>query len=312
MTQKVFKPKTREEWLNRRSSFLGGSEIATVVGCNPFQTPYQLWEIKTGKAPKFEGNNATEMGNLLEPVVAERFESVTGHRVIKASADDVVYINNDYPFLAGTPDRFYYPEEKDGKRVLECKSTSMTVDPDQIPQMWFIQTLFYMGLTGMDKGAIAWLSGNRGFTFDYLPIGFDSELYDMLVQAGVSFWQDCVEADIPPDAMNVDDVQRMYRSHVEGKTVDADLDLYNQHVELASLKKIKALTDEKITTHEEVIKMAYKDAEAIKYGGEILSTWKQAKASVKLDSKKLKVEMPEVFKRYSNETEGSRRFLLKV
>ena len=49
MTENPKQP-TREEWLAQRLTGLGASECATVLGLNPFQSPFQLWAEKTGVA----------------------------------------------------------------------------------------------------------------------------------------------------------------------------------------------------------------------------------------------------------------------
>ena len=39
----------RDAWLQERSKGIGGSDVATVLGLNPYKTPLSLWEEKTGK-----------------------------------------------------------------------------------------------------------------------------------------------------------------------------------------------------------------------------------------------------------------------
>ena len=39
----------RDDWLQERSKGIGGSDVATVLGLNPYKTPLSLWEEKTGK-----------------------------------------------------------------------------------------------------------------------------------------------------------------------------------------------------------------------------------------------------------------------
>ena len=51
----VIRPKDRNEWLEYRKSGIGSSEVATILGLNPFETPYQLWRRKIGlDEPKTE------------------------------------------------------------------------------------------------------------------------------------------------------------------------------------------------------------------------------------------------------------------
>lgn len=48
MANTIIRPKDREEWLQVRKSGIGSSEVATIVGLNPWETPYQLWRRKVG------------------------------------------------------------------------------------------------------------------------------------------------------------------------------------------------------------------------------------------------------------------------
>lgn len=56
-----------------RLSGIGASEAAAVLGLDPFRTPFQVWLEKTGRAAPFAGNAYTDLGNRLEPVVADLY-----------------------------------------------------------------------------------------------------------------------------------------------------------------------------------------------------------------------------------------------
>src|SRR5258706_11782640 len=55
--------------LEQRRKFLGASEIAAALNLDPYRSSYDLWLEKTNRAEGFEGNEHTERGNLLEPVL---------------------------------------------------------------------------------------------------------------------------------------------------------------------------------------------------------------------------------------------------
>ena len=40
---------SRDEWLIMRKQGIGSSDAATAVGLNPYQSPLELWMIKTGR-----------------------------------------------------------------------------------------------------------------------------------------------------------------------------------------------------------------------------------------------------------------------
>lgn len=65
------------EWLDYRRSRFNASESASVLGLNPWQTPYQLWLEKTGKAQN-KPNAAMLRGTELEPLARQSYEQQTG------------------------------------------------------------------------------------------------------------------------------------------------------------------------------------------------------------------------------------------
>lgn len=65
------------EWLAYRRSRFNASESAAVLAVSPWQTPYQLWLEKTGKATN-KTNAAMLRGTELEPTARAAYEEHTG------------------------------------------------------------------------------------------------------------------------------------------------------------------------------------------------------------------------------------------
>ena len=104
----VIRPKDRNEWLEYRKSGIGSSEVATILGLNPFETPYQLWRRKIGlDEPKTE-TFAMKAGHYLEDAVSLFWSDETGRTVIKSSAGDWLIRDNERQFLQVSPDRTYW------------------------------------------------------------------------------------------------------------------------------------------------------------------------------------------------------------
>ena len=59
-----------------RNEYIGGSDIAAIMGYSRWKTPLRLWCEKTGKlsAPDLSNVEAVEMGTKLEQFVADMFE----------------------------------------------------------------------------------------------------------------------------------------------------------------------------------------------------------------------------------------------
>lgn len=308
--QAKYIPKTRQDWQQKRKEFIGASEIPTILGLNPYKSPYQLWLEKTQRETPDEENQHTRRGQLLEQAVADYFEKDTGSRIIKSSAKDVIYIHKEHPFIGGTPDRFYYPKEKDGKRVLECKTTMKQVD--EIPLPWYVQLQVYLGLTGTDQGAIAWLSSHFGFKFGNVSLDFDDSTYALAIQAAVNFYTEYWQKDMPPKATTVADVQKMFRQHSEGKLKEVNSDMYEKHRRLAMLKQEANELDGQIKSIEEEIKLQYADFEGMTYGGEVISTWKTTKEIKKFDKAGFQKQHPDIYNQFVKVEPGQRRFLIKI
>ena len=61
MSTTIIRPKDREAWLQGRKQGIGSSEVGTILGLNPFETPYQLWRRKRGMDAPVEENEAMLM-----------------------------------------------------------------------------------------------------------------------------------------------------------------------------------------------------------------------------------------------------------
>ncbi len=298
-----------------RKGGIGSSEVGTILGLNPYQTPYQLWRLKKGLDPAPEENFAMRAGHYLEDAVSRFYADETGNEIIKASAGDWIIVNNEQPHLRVSPDRTYWPKGLSrracNKGIVECKTTQMEIDGDSLPQHWFCQLQYQLGVAELEQGAIAWLTAGR--EFGYRNLVFDKEFYDWMIEEVTRFWMDNIAGGAEPLAINVEDVLLKNPRHIEGKMLDADERLIET---LSSLKEIReelASLDTRKKELEAEIKMAMGDAEAIVAPGanKPLCTWKAGKDRTKFDEKQFARDMPDAYAKYQYTTAGSRTFILK-
>lgn len=65
---------THAEWLAMRDLGIGGSDAGAIMGTNPYKTARQVWGEKTKIEPStFNGNDLTELGNVLEDHIRNLF-----------------------------------------------------------------------------------------------------------------------------------------------------------------------------------------------------------------------------------------------
>lgn len=313
MSNTIIRPKERTEWLELRKTGIGSSEVATIVGLNPWETPYQLWRRKLGiDAPK-EENFAMRAGHYLEDAVSHFWADETGREIIKRSAGDWIIRDNDRPFLQVSPDRTYWltgeKRNDDNKGILECKTTQLTIDADDLPKHWFCQVQYQLGVARLEHGSLAWLCCGR--EFGYKDIDLVPDFYGWLVEEVERFWRDNILGKQEPSAVSVKDVLLKYNRHTDGKIIEVSSEIFDACSSLREIKKqIKGLETTQAEL-EERIKMAFGDAEGISFDGQTLATWKAPKPSQKFDAKALQADDPETYSKYVTSQQGARRFLLK-
>ena len=290
-----------------RHLYIGGSDIAKVMGLSRWGTPLSLWAEKTGKIPPKDLSNveAVELGNDLEDFVANKFSQKTGKAVRRSPK---VYQHPQYPYMVAHIDRLITGSDE----LLECKTCSFFKkdewEGEEIPQEYILQVMWYLGITGRRIGHIAVLIG--GQSFKYKQIEFDSELFDKMVDAAKDFWQH-VQDDTPVDIVATDDetLKDLYSNHSEvmidliptdAQTKQA-CDVFEERVAyLQEIKMhIKQLQDEQKEI-ETSVKDIIKDNLGIKTPKYII-TWKN-QTTTKFDTAKLRQERPDTFEDYSYES----------
>ena len=198
----------RKQWLSCRKHgpngdipfTLGGSDIATVFGLNPWQTPLELFmEKRDLLAPNEEENvKQKQIGRLLEPVVADVFAMETDSEIIE---DYGMYQHADYPFAIADIDYLYRQGVTEG--VLECKSTTYhkagDYQNDHTPIHYELQVRFYLDVCQYETGELACLWGNNPETdFVHRTIRYDKHIHKELFEGAQEFIHRLENNDPPP------------------------------------------------------------------------------------------------------------------
>ena len=319
-----FVAKSNEEWRRERCRSIGASQVPTLVGENPFQTPMELaMRMKEEMAGHFDFTEtpAMEMGHAIEPGVAYMFARRSGKKIIEASEAEYLLRRDDIPFMHCSPDRMYWiTDPKNGgknneanKGVLECKYTHRTIDPEDIPLSWQFQLQTQMGIGGYKEGHIAWICNSKDWNkaFGYARFEFNPEVFEAVVDICKDFYEDCIVGDKVPDPIAVRDVITRWPSSVEGKTREVDAAAHSLWMQLKAkrdaIKEVQAEADEL----EDKLKLLFEDDEALTFNGDILATYRSTAGRTTIDSKKLKEKYPQAYAECSKVGNASRTFRLK-
>lgn len=183
---------SHDDWLAERRKAIGGSDASSIIGLNPWSSPYTVWADKLGKLPPKEDNEAMRQGRDLEAYVAQRFTEQTGKKVRRENA---ILHNHRFPYAHANVDRMVVGEDAG----LECKTTSAlnmkSFKNGSYPDNYYVQCVHYMMVTGCQKWYLAVLVLNRDFMV--FEIDRDEDEIKALAKSEEEFWK-YVEAKTPP------------------------------------------------------------------------------------------------------------------
>jgi putative phage-type endonuclease len=293
-----------------RSKFLGGSDIASILGVSPWKSPYELWLSKTGRAPLEQVSEAQQKrfdrGHRLEPVVLDMLIDRLvdeGHEVELIRRNER-YIDAEHPFLACEID---FELMLNGEHINgDCK----TVHPfaakkwgeegtDEVPIEYAAQFMHGLGITKRRRCIVATLIG-----MDDLLIYFvdrDDETIDAIRARAVQFWNECVLLDLPPDPIDFDDCKAIYAKS-NGGTIEATSEIRDAVFALKETKhKLKVLEHQEEELSFRITDFMRPNA-TLTAGGNVIATWNNQN-DTRVDQKLLKEDAPEVYAKYSRTKE---------
>jgi len=296
-----------EEWVQDRKEYLGGSELAAAFGKSKYQTPLQLWMIKTGRMEPQGSSPITELGHILESVVAEKFTETTG---LKARNRSQAYQHPRHCFLRGNIDRQITSSNlHDSPGVLEIKTTSsqrLKHEENLYPLSWEYQIQWYLFLSGYSYSYLAIMERDTGVFHEPILIQRNQELIDELFEKAVTWWNTHILADIPPDPMNNEDMLILFPNSEEGKILVATPGSYGLYNELCKVRDRKSDLEKMEEYLQVQLKQKLGDHELLQCGSKKLISWKSSTQN-RLDTPAFKQAHPELYKQFLKQT-STRRF----
>ena len=137
-----------------REKFIGGSDIPIIMELSPFKSRFDLLLEKAGyKKNDFEGNVFTEYGNTMESKIRDYVNTITGEALLEGKHIKEIPAEWDV-----TPNGMKIRCHTDGEccdTILEIKTTAQTYDNVDDYQLYLVQLLFYMLMTGKEHGILA-------------------------------------------------------------------------------------------------------------------------------------------------------------
>lgn len=141
---------SKAEWLTNRSIGIGGSDIATVIGVNKYKTDYQLWKEKTGieVGEDISENEAVKRGIVSEPHLLGLLNAYYPEK--KFFNPDITFKRKDKPWMLANLDGVS-EDLTEGLEIKTAKVRNLEHWKDSIPDQYYCQVQWYMGVTGIKK-----------------------------------------------------------------------------------------------------------------------------------------------------------------
>lgn len=193
------------------SGFVGASEIAAIVGENPWSFPIDIWLQKTGRAAEEPSDPRAKIGMRAERLIADWYVEDTG--IMRSQMNPGETVRHGTVSCVGcTPDFLVYEAGANPQYTqringpapslshalqLKCVGARMALQwpEDWIPPYVECQVQLEAEVLQVERVDVAaWLGGTD---WRIIQVRRDREFGEMLVAAAVDFWH-CVTTDQPP------------------------------------------------------------------------------------------------------------------
>ena len=302
----------KQEWLMLRKNGIGGSEAGAVCGLNPYVSPLEVYFSKTceGIDEGASDNEAMREGRDLEDYVARRFMEASGLKVRRAN---VMYASREHPFMIADVDRLVTGREN-GITGLECKTASPYSaekwKDGKIPAHYIMQCYHYMAVLDAQSWYIAVMVYGR--EFKYIKLERDEEIIQQLIRIEEDFWKNNVMKKVMPEPDGSEAAEAFINRHFAESRKELSIPLTGFDEKLHRREEITGLINQLDTEKKKIEQeiKAYMDKAEYAHNENFLVSWKNSITN-RIDTKRLKAEMPDVYERFLNPVR-SRKFMVKT
>lgn len=210
------------EWHAARQQGIGGSEIGTVMGLNPWESAFTLWHKRKGLIPNPPLDNwSIRFGKAFEKPILELFAAEHPELEIMTTG---TYAQGH---RIANPDAIARDRKTGELIVVEVKTARSGWD--SIPAQYYAQVQWYLDVLGIKRGVIVAVAG-----WNYEERWVDADEFEQGVarDSADRFWQ-YLQADIKPDWDGSDSTYETVRQlHPDIEDVSVEIDGAHQIAQL--------------------------------------------------------------------------------
>lgn len=188
-------PQGSPEWLAWRKTVITATDASIIMGSNPWETPYRLWQRKLGLIEEKKSNEAMDRGKRLEPEARALCIEYIGFEV-----KPIVVESDEFDFLGASLDGI----SESGNSVVEIKCGGSKLHEmairGEIPQYYQDQMQHQLLVTDADRCLYYSYDGSKGICIEVEP---DPEFKDKFLPKAREFWK-CIALCEPPALQDSD------------------------------------------------------------------------------------------------------------
>lgn len=193
----VFESNSPEWHELRGGNNIGGSEVSTICGVNPWESPFSLWAKKTGRiSSDIAKTEAMEWGNRLESVILQKFIEENVHLDIVPSPG--TYRHADRDWQIANPDAIGFDKSTGEAVIVEIKTARYEDDwANGVPVYYRTQVQWYLQTFGFSQAYVAVLFGGSKYRVFDVP----ADLFEQDANLGkvIEFREQFLLPDAQPD-----------------------------------------------------------------------------------------------------------------
>lgn len=292
--------------MSDRVGFIGGSDVAGILGLSPYSSPWSVFlEKTTGQQIERSDDmdERLEIGKDAEVFLASVFDRHHAQAGLSVRLAQTELTHSDYPWLKGHADGFVIDRATGDRWGWEAKTDRSFVPWDEVPPYYVVQSAVYMLLSGLDHW---WFTvGFAGWNVKHYVVAADAEDQALIVKATEAFWNDHVLTGIPPEAdahpATTAAIKR-HHDHADADDItwadDEDRALVNA---LLAAKADAKNADERVTELENRLRVRMADCAELRYGDQTLATWR-TQSTTRLDAKAFAASMPHTAAKFTRTT----------
>jgi putative phage-type endonuclease len=215
-------PARDDTWFQLRSTGIGASEIAAVLGESKWGSPLTVYLQKIGESDGQEHTEAMDWGLKLERVICE--ELATRADVTITARPPGLLRSTEHTWALASPDAMTYDNEP-----VEVKNLAWGYREDEwedaLPQQYYLQCQQQMLVTGAQRCLFGALTHGQRLVWEWVPR--NEIAIQRIIVGGAAFWQRVLDRNPPSSDGHASDRKALANQATEDDAVElyeADID----------------------------------------------------------------------------------------